>query len=198
MTAISRVRIVPDLPWKFDFSDNQVPITWVGARYRYQPRTVEGEPMIAKITTIPKGTRSQSWMGHVDLHDYTIQADVKAGGGGELPDMGLIAQRYTLDLMGAQQQIQIRSWTPQLARFSKSVPLQWKRDTWYTLKFRAGVEGGKAVLRGKVWERGQAEPEAWTIEATDAAPNVIGSPGLFGNATNAEVFVDNVSVTPNS
>ncbi|MBI3465412.1 MAG: PQQ-binding-like beta-propeller repeat protein [Planctomycetes bacterium] len=197
MAGLSRLRIVPDLPWKFDFNDNQVPITWIGARYRYQPRTVDGEPMIAKITTIPKGTRSQSWMGHIDLHDYTIQADVRAGDGGELPDMGLIAQRYTLDLMGANQQLQIRSWTPQLARFSKSVPMAWKRNVWYTLKFSAGVEGGKAVLRGKVWERGQPEPQAWTIEATDAEPNVVGSPGLFGNATNAEVFVDNISVTPN-
>lgn len=197
LTALSRLRIVPDLPWKIDFNDNQVPITWVGARYRYQPRTVDGEPMIAKITTIPKGTRSQSWMGHVDLHDYTIQADVRAGAGGELPDMGLIAQRYTLDLMGANQQLQIRSWTPQLARFSKSVPVAWKRDVWYTIKFSAGTQGGKAVLRGKVWERGKTEPQAWTIEADDAAPNVVGSPGLFGNATNAEIYVDNVSVTPN-
>ena len=112
--------------------------------------------------------------------------------------MGLIAQRYTLDLMGANQQLQIRSWTPQLARFSKSVPVAWKPNVWYTLKFSAGVKDGKAVLQGKVWERGQPEPQGWTIEAEDTAPNVIGSPGLFGNATNAEVFVDNVSVTPNT
>ena len=32
-----------------------------------------------------------------------------------LPDMGLIAQRYTLDLMGASQQLQVRSWPPQVA-----------------------------------------------------------------------------------
>jgi outer membrane protein assembly factor BamB len=197
MTGLARVRIIPDLPWKFDFSDNQVPITWIGARYRYQPRTVDGEPMIAKISTIPKGTRSQSWMGHTDLHDYTIQADVRAGEGGKLPDMGLIAQRYTLDLMGEHQRLEIRSWAPQLGRFSKSVPMAWKPNVWYTLKFSAGVNDGKAVLRGKVWERGQPEPQAWTIEAEDGAPNVVGSPGLFGNATNAEVFVDNVSVTPN-
>ena len=28
--------------------------------------------------------------------------------------MGVIAQRYTLDLMGNHQQLQIRSWTAQL------------------------------------------------------------------------------------
>ena len=35
--------------------------------------------MMVKVTTIPKGTRSQSWMGPTDLHDYTVQADVQGG-----------------------------------------------------------------------------------------------------------------------
>ena len=50
------------------------------------------------------------------------------------------------------------------------------------MKFRAAADGGKAVLKGKVWKRGEAEPEEWTIEAVDEAPNLVGSPGLFGNA----------------
>ena len=73
----ARIRIVPPLPWKFDFNDGQVPITWIGARYRHVPRDVDGEKVMVKVTTIPKGTRSQSWMGPTDLHDYTIQADVQ-------------------------------------------------------------------------------------------------------------------------
>ncbi len=67
---------MPPLPWKFDFSDGQVPATWIGARYRHQIRDVDGNKVMVKVTTIPKGTRSQSWMGPTDLHDYTIQADV--------------------------------------------------------------------------------------------------------------------------
>ena len=245
LTGTSRVRITPPLPWKFDFNDDQVPITWVGARYRHVPRDLDGEKVIAKITTIPKGTRSQSWMGPTNLHDYSIQADVRgsivfidvplateaaaAGGDGDkekdeagsavkdgaaadssaggpgktervgkMPDIGLIAQRYTFDLMGASQQVQIRSWTSVLDRFSKSVPFAWKPNTWYTMKFQANVVDGKAVLKGKVWPRGDKEPEAWTIEAVDDAPNTEGSPGLFGNASNAELFYDNILVTPAS
>ncbi len=113
-----------------------------------------------------------------------------------MPDIGLIAQRYTLDLMGSHQQLQIRSWTSVLDRFSKSVPFEWKPDVWYTMKFQANVVDGKAVLKGKVWPRGEAEPAAWTIEAEDPAPNTEGSPGLFGNASNAELFYDNILVTP--
>lgn len=198
LAGTARVRIIPDLPWAFDISDGEVPLPWVGARYRHIVREIDGNAAMVKVTTIPKGTRSQSWMGRPDLHDYTIQADVRGAiRGGKLPDIGLIAQRYTLDMMGVEQQLQIRSWTSQLGRFSKSVPFAWEADKWYTLKFRAEAQGDKAVLRGKVWERGTAEPEQWQIEATDAAPNLVGSPGLFGNATNAEIFLDNISVTPN-
>lgn len=198
LTSVGRARVVPPLPWKFDFSDGSVPVTWVGARYRHQPREVDGEKMIVKITTIPKGTRSQAWMGHPDFHDYTIQADLKGSiKDGKMPDMGLIAQRYTVDMMGASQQLQIRTWPPVL-QMGKTIPFTWKPDTWYTVKFRAANEGDKAVLKAKVWERSQSEPPSWTIETEGVSPNKTGSPGLFGNATNAEVFIDNVSVTPNS
>jgi outer membrane protein assembly factor BamB len=194
----ARIRVVPDLPWKFDFAGGDVPVTWVGARYRNIVREVEGNPVMVKITTIPKGTRSQAIMGQNDLHDYTVQADVLGvPTNGKLPDAGVIAQRYTMDLMGDHQEIQIRSWTSQLDRFSKIVPFKWEGNTWYTIKFRAEASGGKAVLKGKVWKRGEAEPKEWTIEAVDEAPNLVGAPGLFGNAQTSEIFYDNIAVTPN-
>jgi hypothetical protein len=214
LTAEARVRVVPPLPWKFDFNDiplspvtvgppgrmeGEPPATWVGIRYRHKIREIDGEKVMVKVTTIPKGTRSQALMGPVDLHDYTIQADVRGAiNNQKMPDAGVIAQRYTFDLMGASQQVQIRSWTPQLHRFSKSVPYKWSPNTWYTLKFQAATKDGKAVLKGKVWPRDQKEPAEWTIEAVDEAPNLIGSPGLFGNASDSEIYIDNISVTPNA
>lgn len=199
LKGTARIRVVPPLPWKFDFSDGEVPVTWIGARYRHQIRDFDGNKAMVKITTIPKGTRSQAIMGQTDLHDYTIQADVRGAlTNNKLPDMGVIAQRYTLDLMGASQQLQLRSWTPQLGRFSKTVPVQWQANTWYTIKLRAAVENGKAVLRGKVWPRDQKEPAAWTLEATDEAGNFVGSPGLWGNANDSEITIDNIQVTPNT
>ncbi len=197
----ARVRVVPPLPWKFDISDNQVPITWIGARYRHQVRDNDGltPPCLVKITTIPLGTRSQCWMGQPDLHDYTIQADVKGSTkNGKMPDTGVINQRYTLDLMGSHQQLQIRSWTPRLElRFAKTIKFTWKPDVWYTLKFQSENKDDRVILRGKVWPRGDDEPPEWTIEAADLTPNTHGSPGLFGNASDAEIFIDNISVTPN-
>ncbi len=200
LTATARIRVVPPLPWSFDFADKQVPPTWIGAAYRHQPRDVEGEPVLAKVTTIPKGTRSQSWMGQTTLKDYTIQADVMGDIQNEkMPDVGVINQRYTLALQGATQSLQIRSWTARVElRFAKTMPFEWKPKTWYVIKFQAVNEASKVVLKGKVWPRGEAEPEAWTIEATDEPPNTMGSPGLFGNASDAEVFYDNVKVTANT
>ena len=199
LTASARARVVPKLPWKFDFSDGKVPPVWIGADYRHKGAEIEGEKALVKVSTIPKGTRSQAWMGWPSLHDYTIQADFLATEkNGRVPDMGLINQRYTLDLQGAQK-LQIRSWTPRLElRFAKTIPFEWKANTWYTMKFQSENREGEVMLRGKVWPRGEAEPEAWSIEAADATPNRIGSPGLFGNATDSEFYLDNVLVTPNA
>jgi hypothetical protein len=112
-----------------------------------------------------------------------------------MPDIGLVAQRYTLDMMGASQQLQLRSWPPQVAtHFSKTIPFAWEAGRWYTMKLEARVQGPSAVLRGKVWPRGDSEPAAWTIEAVHDAGNLQGSPGFFGNSKDSEISIDNVSV----
>jgi hypothetical protein len=112
-----------------------------------------------------------------------------------MPDMGLIAQRYTLDLMGASQQLQLRTWPPQVAtHFSKTVPFAWEAGKWYTFVLEAGTSAEGAVLRGKVWPRGEPEPGTWTIEAVHDAGNLQGSPGFFGNSKDSEIYIDNVSV----
>jgi len=198
MTATGRARVVPMLPWKFEFSEEKVPPVWIGADYRHKPAPLEGQKGLVKVSTIPKGTRSQAWLGWTDLHDYTVQADFMATEKkGRLPDMGLINQRYTLDLQGSQR-LQIRSWTARLdLRFAKTIDFQWKQGVWYTMKFRSETSDGKVTLQGKVWPRGEAEPKEWQIEATDETPNLNGSPGLFGNASDAEFYLDNVQVTAN-
>jgi outer membrane protein assembly factor BamB len=253
----ARIRSMPPLPWTFDFEDvalepnpkggpprGEPPLPWIGMRYRHVVRTVDGSKCLVKVTTIPKGTRSQGWIGPIGLHDYRIKADFRAQETGvekrtgdtqqstptpgtqpsasasdadafakkfgnpaalekaRLPDMGLIAQRYTLDLMGASQQLQVRSWPPQVAtHFSKTIPFAWEAGRWYTITFETrtrpatGDTAAAALLRGKVWPRGEPEPAAWTIEAVHELGNLQGSPGFFGNSKDSEISIDNVSVT---
>ena len=201
LTGRARIRVVPDFPWHFDFEGKTVPVTWVGARYRHQLRKFDDDQVMVKVSTIPKGARSRAWMGHPKMSNYTIEADIRGSKDNDkMPDIGLIAQRYTLDLMGASQKLQIRSWGA-LMRMAKEVKFPWQPDVWYHMKFRAEVvevDGQpQARLRGKVWPRDGAEPEAWTIEAVDTSPNVNGSPGLYGNAKNTELYLDNLTVSPN-
>lgn len=202
-TGTARVRIVPDLPWKFTFDGLQnPPLSWIGARYRHQIRQFDGSPALVKVTTIPKGARSRAWMGPSDLSEYTIAADVRgARMQAQLPDIGLTAHGYVLDLMGQHQQLQIRSWSAQL-RMAETVDFDWQPDTWYRMKLRVDLEGEPptetALIRGKVWPRDLPEPEAWTVTARDETPILTGSPGLYGNAKVAELYIDNLEVTANS
>jgi hypothetical protein len=97
--------------------------------------------------------------------------------------------------MNGAQELQLRSWTSRLElRFAKTIPFAWQAGTWYRMKFQNRNVDGQAAMRGKVWPRDAAEPDAWTIEAADATPNTVGSPGLFGNASDAEFYIDNVKV----
>jgi outer membrane protein assembly factor BamB len=213
LSATARIRVIPPLPWKFDFEDVELaknpktgamegepPVAWVGIRYRHKIRKIDGNNVLVKVDYIPKGTRSQGWMGIPDESNYTMQADVQATANianQQIGDIGMLNQRYAIDLMGSKQQLRIRSWITNLERMGKSVPFAWEAGVWYTMKIRVDTDGKTATVRGKVWKRDDKEPEAWTIEATDEAPNLVGSPGLFGSATNAEFYMDNFSVTPN-
>ncbi|MFI4874897.1 MAG: PQQ-binding-like beta-propeller repeat protein, partial [Blastopirellula sp. JB062] len=206
-TSDARIRTVPNLPWSFDFEEialdpetgaGQPPITWVGARYRHVIRDLDGNKVMVKVSTIPKGTRSQSWMSSPDLHDYTIEADVKAKkmADGQLPDMGLIAQGYQFVLNGNDKTMQVRSWVTQM-RMAKTLPFTMEAGIWYRMKMQVSNEGDLAVVRGKVWKKEEAEPAEWNIVAEDTVPNRDGSPGFFGKSTNAEVYFDNVLVKSN-
>ena len=127
------------------------------------------------------------------MSGYTIQVDLLGNKKRRaVPDMGLIANRYTLDMMGYHQQLQIRTWAAEL-RMAKTVPFAWETGVWYTMKMTVQIAGSKAIIRGKVWPRDQQEPTEWSIEVEDPLPNRTGSPGLYGYSP-AEIFYDNLKV----
>lgn len=209
LTGTARVRIVPPLPWKFDFnSGSKVPLTWVGGRVRWVPRAVEGEGIAVKRSVLPTprdpnnklGTRSRMWMGPIDMSNYTMQADFalqKDAATQKMPDFGLINSRYTMTARSSNKELRIYSWSPHDYRTYASVPFDPEPGKWYTMKMRVEALGSTADVRGKLWERGQPEPSDWTVEMVDESPNLMGSPGLYGNAQEAEIYIDNVSVVAN-
>ena len=123
----------------------------------------------------------------------------------DVGDAGVVAQRYQLALFGTHQRLELQPWQPETAR-TVVVPFAWKPDTWYHMKLRVeNLPDGTTRARGKVWQRGEPEPAEWTIEKVDRIPNRKGSPGLYGDAPShanaeqrAEIFYDNIKVTPNN
>ena len=112
-----------------------------------------------------------------------------------LPDMGLIANRYTLEMQGNHQRLQVLSWRSDL-RMAKSVDLKWEPNIWYTMKMTVELVNDKAVVKGKVWQRDTPEPDGWTITVEDPLPNREGSPGIYGYSP-AEIYYDNLRVWGN-
>jgi hypothetical protein len=116
-----------------------------------------------------------------------------------MPDVGLISHRYTLDMQGNKQKLMLYTWTSEIGRFSKTVPIKFDPNIWYTMKLRVepSGEGKPTKVMGKVWKRGEPEPDAWTIEAVDEVGNAKGSPGFYAYAL-ADMYFDNLKVTPNN
>jgi outer membrane protein assembly factor BamB len=207
LTGAARVRIVPPLPWTFDFSAaEKPPLTWLGGRVRWVVREKDGDKYLAKVTVLPTpanpknklGTRSFAWMGPIDLSNYTIQGDVLLKEeNGRLSDVGLINGRYQLTIRGMNGKLRLDSWTPSDFRTYTDVDFKPQAAVWYTLKLKVVPAGDQATVMGKVWSRDEAEPERWTVEMVDHSPNLRGTPGIYGNTPDAEVYLDNVKVTAN-
>lgn len=196
MKATARVRVVPELPWTEDFEAielEKIPTHWIGATGKFFVREKDGGKVLVK-TPVQRGlNRSNVYLGPSTLKDYQIQIDLMGTKNKRrLPDMGLIANRYTLDMQGRHQRLQIRSWASDL-RMAKTIDFAWETDVWYTMKMKVEVVEDKAVIRGKVWRTGDPEPTDWTITAEDPLPNTEGSPGIYGYSA-TEIYYDNLKV----
>lgn len=196
-----RVRVLGRSSWAEDFEGmstdkgkDRAHAHWIGAGGKFFVRDQEGSRVLMK-TEAPRGLqRSDVYIGPPDLSGYTVQADLMGvKRKRNRPDMGLIAQRYTLDMQGNHQRLQIRTWAAAL-RMAKTVDFPWEMEVWYTAKMRVDIEGGKAIVRGKVWRRDEAEPAQWTITAEDPLPNGEGSPGIYGYSA-GDIYYDNIRVT---
>jgi outer membrane protein assembly factor BamB len=212
VTGSARIRVIPPLPWKFDFDhDENVPLTWLGGRIRWELRGKDGDKYIAKKTVLPTpkdpnnklGTRSYLWMGPAKLSNYTIQADVLLkelkvkSGENKMPEIGLINSGYELRIRPSHGVLVVNSWVASDYRRNKHVNFKPKADEWYSMKLSVVPEGDQATIRGKIWLRGQEEPKNWTVEMVDTRPNLHGTPGIYGFSPDAEIDLDNLQVTPN-
>ena len=169
----------------------------MNAAGKYEVRTLEdGARVLVKRADNPFLRRARVYMGRPSLSGYTVSADVLAKTRRrQLGNAGLVAQRYQLVLKGTHQRLEIHSWTPAEGRIM-GIPFAWEADTWYSMKFRVVEDGEGVVAQGRVWPRGEAEPEDWTVEWREALPHRKGTPGIFADAVTAEIFFDDIRVEP--
>ena len=199
MRSSARVRVVPDLPWHEDFesiAEGKHPPHWIRATNRYAVREISGNKVLVKPPARRGLQRSNVYIGSPNMSDYTVQVDLMGTKPKRnLPDMGLIANRYTLEMQGNHQRLQVLSWRSDL-RMAKSVDLKWEANIWYTMKMTVELVNDKAIVKGKVWQKDTAEPDEWTITVEDPLPNREGSPGIYGYSP-AEIYYDNLRVWEN-
>ncbi len=200
VAGIGRVEVRPSPPYTEDFSN--VPVdgvpNWTGVFGRFKTVDMNGDKVLYKPSDNPRTWKTTVYTGDPEATNYVVQVDVMAKmQRRRLPDVGLISHRYTLDFMGLRRELRLRSWHSELGFFSKAVKLELKPDVWYSMKFDVSprADGTQTVLRGKVWNRDEPEPEEWTIEAVHNEPNLAGSPGLYGY-TPADAYYDNYKVIP--
>lgn len=209
LEARARIRAAGPLPWSEDFEDlptgpfpkGGFPDGWLGRGKKAHVEEIDGNNVLVQPDPEFFAPRAIMYAGPSLMSDYTIQADVYATAEGRRkPELGLINSGYTFLLAGIQQRMEIRSWGSEL-RMMKRKDLEWETDTWYTIQMRVDYEttddgSEQAVVQGKVWKRGDEEPEDWTFTVTDPLPIRHGAPGLYA-FTPVKGYFDNVLITSN-
>ena len=205
-----RGRILPNVPIEEDFESFDLqhlgpqepavpfaypPLPWIGARFKWEIRKVGDSNVLAKTLANVLFQRAITFVGHPDMKDYSVEADVMTDGNRRtMSNVGLINQRYVIALIGNAQQIEISS---NHSRVKYGVPFKWKPMTWYRLKTRVDVDtDGAGVIRAKAWGRQSPEPVPWTIEFRHNIAHTHGAPGIYGHSLQSRfsVYVDNYSV----
>jgi len=214
LSSAARVRIVPPLPYKETFDLCEIglpPAGWITSKLKCQVSEYEGEKVLRKLAERPSPpfARLRGYIMPPIPAGYTIQSDILGQSKKDrfLPDMGLINSRYLLILTGTSERtrkLRLVAWSP-IPRLIREIEFPWKADVWYTAKFSYDKIDDRGIVRAKVWQRGETEPDEWTLTMQDPCPHLGGSPGLYAysvgitsSSKGTEVLFDNVSITQNN
>jgi len=208
LSGTARIRVIPDLPWTFDFEDGRTvpPPEWVNATGKFAVRDLDGSKVLVKLAEndFAFAKRCRPFMGDTEYSNYTIQSDVRLSERmrRQMGDVGIVAQRYELVLFGNHQRVELQPWQPEIQRTVKE-EYAVKPDTWYVMKLEVQtLDKGQVRARGKVWPKDQPEPAGWTITRVDPIGSLKGAPGLYADAPSrvgggSELYFDNIKVSRN-
>jgi outer membrane protein assembly factor BamB len=198
VTGQARVRVIPPMPWTYDFTGAKSPMPWWNANAKTNIFDLEGEAVLRRPRDDTVGRRARVIMGRPEWSNYTIEADVRGiESRRQRGDVGLINQRYVMVLFGNSQKLELHPWQAADEMTVRVEPLEWAINTWYRMKLRVeNRNDGTTLVQGKVWPRDKPEPAEWTITKTDKIPHRNGAPGIYGDGI-SDIFFDNIRVYSN-
>ena len=210
VTGTSRIRIIPDLPWTFDFENvGEVPPTWwINATGKYAVRDVEknGNKVLVKLAENPFAfAEADASVLRSDRLSATSPSKRTCERSSDAARWGTSASARSATswcCSARHQRLELQPWQPETTR-TQRVEYKWEKDKWYTMKLEVqNLDKGRVRARGKVWPKGEAEPGAWTIERIDPIGNVKGSAGIYSDAPSnpaggSEIYYDNIKVYRN-
>lgn len=174
------------------------PLPWLGARVKWHVIDQGGSRVVTNRLDNILFQRTMNFIGRSDMRNYTLEADVMTDGTRRvMSSVGLVNQRYLITLVANSRILEVSS---NHERVKESVPFNAQPNVWYRLKTRVDSDGkGGGWVRAKLWERGQPEPAAWTIEVRQEKLHDRGSPGVFAFSPQAlkRVYIDNLSLVSN-
>jgi len=209
----ARVRVMPTLPWSMDFEDVAIdqpkadapaeerfglaPAPWLCVRPRWDVRERDGSKVLSRVMTNPLLQRAITLIGSPNDSSYTVAADVMVEGNRRLmSSVGLVNQRYLVQLRGNYQDIEVSS---NFESLKVNTPFPVVPGKWYSLETRVDVQSdGSTLVRARCWERGTEKPAAWTIEVPHQNGHHRGAAGIYGFTPQSrfKVHLDNLHVTP--
>jgi hypothetical protein len=209
-SGYARVRVLPKLPWTFDFEKAPVdrpPLTWVGAGGKFAVRDLEGNKVLTKLTDIDLYARARTNFGTVDMAGNTLQADVRVGktmSGTQAAVAGRGDHQQPLRPRAAGQPP--AAGDPRLAQRAARVvaqddPVQVGAGQVVPAEAEGVARRRQGPGRGQGVAGGRGGAEQWNIRVEDTQANPSGAPGLYGNSLvtpiKSEVYYDNITLSPN-
>jgi hypothetical protein len=193
----ARVRVIPPLPWSYDFEGAKASMAWWTSNLKLVPDAIDNGGVMKRPRDETVGRRAKILMGRPEWSNYTVEVDARGiESRRQRGDVGLINQRYAMVLFGNAQKLELHPWQA-ADEMTVRVPFKWEVNAWYRMKMRVeNRKDGTTLVQGKVWPVGSPEPSAWTIEKVDKIPHLVGSPGLYGDGI-SEVYFDNLKVYKN-
>jgi outer membrane protein assembly factor BamB len=146
------------LPAEPDAKFAYPPLPWIGARFKFDVRDLDGNKVLAKTLDNIFFQRATVFLGHPDEKNYTFEADVMSDGSRRtMSSVGVINQRYFVILQGNSQELEVSSNSE---RIRVAAPFKWSPKVWYRLKTRVDVAAdGSGVVRAKAWKKDDPEPD---------------------------------------